>query len=141
MNSHYENRDFDQHLFSSDQKVVFAHDLTGNFTFLNHAGELILGYSCEEARRMNVVDLIQPESAALIQEQIAGISTKRIGAVYEIEIIAKDGHRIPLEVSMRLVSRRGQHVEIEGIAVPSTLHVDARAKTPQCLDENFCNTI
>jgi len=141
MNSHYENRDFDQHFCPGEEKVVFAHDLSGNFTFLNHAGEMILGYSCEEARRMNVADLFQPERAAQFQEQITNITTKRIGAVYEIEIIAKDGHRVPLEVSMRLVSRRDQRVEIEGIAVPSTLHIEARAKTPQCLDENFCNTI
>ena len=141
MNSHFESPDSDQRFFAGEEKVVFAHDLSGNFTFLNHAGEQIIGYSCEEARRLNIADLIRPEIAAQLQEQIASIITKKIGAVYEIEIIAKDGHRVPLEVSLRVVARRGQPVEIEGIAVPSILRVEARAKRARCLDDDFCNTI
>jgi hypothetical protein len=38
--------------------------------------------------------------------------------VYEIEIITRDRRRAVLEVSMHLVMRNGQPVEIQGIALP-----------------------
>ncbi len=120
---------------------MYAHDLLGNFTFLNHAGEQILGYSCEEARRMNVADLMRAEVAASILEHAALNSRRQIGAVYEVEMTAKDGRRLPLEVSVHVVSRRGRPIEIEGIAVPATSVAWARAKKPRCLDEDFCNAI
>jgi len=97
----------------------------------------MLGYSYEEARLMNIADVIRPEVVARIQDEIAGSATKVIGAVYELEITAKDGHRVPLEVSMRVVSARGQAVEIEGIAVPSILRTEAQAKKARCLDDDF----
>jgi PAS domain S-box-containing protein len=126
---------------SSEQKVVYAHDLLGNITFLNHAGELILGYTCEEARRMNVADVMRAEVAAAILGQAASNSHRPFGAVYEIEMTAKDGRRLQLEVSTHVVSRRGRPIEIEGIAVPATSVAWARASRPRCLDEDFCNAI
>ena len=136
-----QNSEFDLSLFSPGVKVVYAHDLSGNFTFLNHAGERILGYSCEEARRMNVADVMRAEVASQILEQVASNAGGAIGTVYEIELTAKDGRRLQLEVSMHVVSRRGRPIEIEGVAVPATSNNWARATTPRCLDENFCNAI
>lgn len=141
MNSRCKDSEFDSSLVSAEQKVVYAHDLCGNFTFLNHAGERILGYSCEEVQRMNVAQVMRADAASQILEHAAANVGRAIGAVYEVEITAKDGRRLQLEVSMHVVSRRGQPVEIEGIAVPSTLRSWARAKSPQCLDENFCIAI
>jgi len=126
---------------SSEQKVVYAHDLFGNITFLNHAGERILGYSCEEARRMNVVEVMRAEVAAEIIEHAASNSRRPFGAVYEVEMTTKDGRRLELEVSTHVVSRRGHPIEIEGIAVPATSVAWARARKPRCLDEEFCNAI
>jgi PAS domain S-box-containing protein len=141
MNSRRRDSDFDSVLFSTEQKVVYAHDLCGNFTFLNHAGERILGYSCEEARRMNVADVMRADVASRILEQVTSNVGTAIGVVYEIEITAKDGRCLQLEVSMHVVSRRGRPVEVEGIAVPSTSPSLTSAKSPRCLDENFCNAI
>ncbi len=135
------NFDSENALLSPDQQVVYAHDLSGNLTFLNHAGERLLGYSCEEARRMNVADWMRPEVAAQILAQVAAGAERPIGMVYEIELLAKDGRRLPLEVSMHVVSRRGCPIEIEGIAVPATSGTWQRAGRPRCLDENFCNAI
>jgi len=136
-----EDSEFDLSLTFPEQEVVYAHDLSGNFTFLNHAGERMLGYSCDEARRMNVADLVRVEVASQILEQVALSAGREIGTVYEIEITAKDGRRLQLEVSMHVVSRQGRPIEIEGIAVPATSNTWARATTPRCLDENFCNAI
>ncbi len=44
-------------------KIVYAHDLAGNFTFLNHTGEAISGYSRSEICRMNIAELVPAEIA------------------------------------------------------------------------------
>ena len=128
MSSHQkEVRDHHQ-LSENVNDVVFAHDLGGNFTFLNHAGEQISGYSREEACRMNIAQVVVPEIAEDVRDQIMQNATRRIGSVYEIEIIAKDGRRVPLEVSTRVVLRDGRPVEIEGIAVPSVFRGESSAR-------------
>jgi two-component system cell cycle sensor histidine kinase/response regulator CckA len=118
--------------------MVYTHDLNGNFTSLNHDGELLSGYSSEEARRMNIAQVVPPEIAGFVREQMVRNVSKRIGTVYEIDLVAKDGRRVPLEVSTRVVLREGQSVEIEGIAVPSVL----RSSSPspeglRCVDADF----
>ena len=118
--------------------MVYTHDLSGNFTSLNHDGELISGYSSEEARRMNIAQVVPPEIAGFVREQMVRNVSKRIGTVYEIDLVAKDGRRVPLEVSTRVVLREGQSVEIEGIAVPSVLRSSsASPEGLRCIDANF----
>jgi PAS domain S-box-containing protein len=118
--------------------VVYAYDLGGNITFLNHEGEQLSGYSCEEACRMNIGDLVDPRIVDQIGEQILRDAKERVGRVYEIDIIAKDGRRIPLEVSTRVVLRDGERVEVQGIAVPSVIrNQSSLSMRSQCLDEEF----
>jgi hypothetical protein len=57
--------------------------------------------------------------------------------VYEIEIIAKDGRRVPLEVSTSVKFDRGKSVEIEAIAVPTSCQ-RAWSLVARCVDEDFC---
>lgn len=106
--------------------VVYLHDLNGNLTFLNRLGEEVLGYSCEEALQMNISEIVAPEIEPQVRKQILASTNRRIGTVYELEVVAKDGHRVTLEVSMSVISRDGGAVEIEGIAVPSRSQGEAR---------------
>ena len=121
--------------FQGGSKIVYAHDLGGNFTFLNHMGEEISGYTCEEVCRMNVAEVVPAEIAEHVREQIVRNVTRRVGTVYEIDLIAKDGRRVPLEVSTTLVLRNGQPIEIQGIAVPSVIRSSSRYdRRLRCLD-------
>jgi len=104
--------------------VTYAHSLTGNFTFLSEEGERLLGYNREEACQMNISELLNPEVAASVCEQIMSDTSKSVGAVYEIDLIAKDGRCVPFEVSTRLVLRNGSALEIQGIAVPSVIRAE-----------------
>lgn len=118
--------------------VVYTYDLSGNITFLNLEGERLLGYSRDEACRMNIADVIDPSIAGHIQKQILRDAKEPVGTVYEIDIIAKDGRRIALEVSTRVVLRDGVRVEVQGIAVPSVIRNQSSLPTGlRCLDENF----
>lgn len=116
-----ENNRHDPGIAHRASAVVYAYDLSGNIKFLNHEGERLLGYSREEACRMNIAEMIDPQIAGRIREEIIRNARERVGTVYEIDIIAKDGRRIPLEVSTRVVVRGGNRVEVHGIAVPSVI--------------------
>jgi two-component system cell cycle sensor histidine kinase/response regulator CckA len=116
-----ENNRHDPGLAHRPSAVVYAYDVSGNITFLNHEGERLLGYSREEACQMNIAEVIDPQSASRIREQIISDARERVGTVYEIDIIAKDGRRIPLEMSTRVVLRDGERIEVQGIAVPSVI--------------------
>jgi PAS domain S-box-containing protein len=126
-------------LDETDHEIIFRHDLSGNLTFLNKAGELISGYSQQEACRMNIAQLVAPELADKVRDCVEGNPIKRLGTVYEIDIIAKNGQRIALEVSTQAVVREGRPFEIEGIALPSVLRNPSQLPTRlRCLDEEFC---
>ena len=103
-------------LFENANDIIYTHDLQGNFTSLNRSGERITGYSREETMKMNVADVIAPEYLNLAREMIAQKASKKVSTVYEIDIISKQGRRIRLEVSTRLMFREGRPVGVQGIA-------------------------
>ncbi len=118
--------------------VTCAYDLEGNLTFLSEEGERLSGYNREEACRMNIAELLDPEIAGQVREQIIRDMQERMGTVYEIDIIAKDGRRIPLEVSTRVVLLDGEPIEVQGIAVPSVIRNPSLSFAGlRCLDEDL----
>ena len=50
--------------FRERQRLIYTHDLEGNFTSLNKTGERITGYTREEAARMNIAQVVVPEQLA-----------------------------------------------------------------------------
>jgi len=121
-----------------DDDVTYAHDLNGNLTFLNEEGERLSGYSRAEACRMNIAELLDPEIAGQIHQEILRNAQECVGTVYEIDVIAKDGRRVPLEASMRIVSRDEDPIEIQWIAVPSVIrNPSLPLRGLRCLDERF----
>lgn len=102
-------------LFENANDIIYTHDLAGNFTSLNRNGERITGYSRDEAALMNVADVIAPEFLNLAREMIAQKSSEKISTVYELDIITKDGRRVRLEVSTRLIFRDGKPFGVQGI--------------------------
>jgi len=123
---------------SSGKEIVYTLDLAGNFTFLNEVGERFSGYSCDEACRMNITQVVAPELAEYVRQQITRSVREWFGAVYEIEIITKDHRRVALETSTHVVLRDGEPVEIQGIAVTPIARTrplpDERVR---CLDREF----
>jgi PAS domain S-box-containing protein len=118
--------------------VTYAYDLNGNLTFLSEEGERISGYTRAEACRMNIAELLDPEIAEHVGEQILRDAKQRVGTVYEVDIIAKDGRRVPLEVSTRVVLRDRETIEVEGIAVPSVIRDPSLTLAGlRCVDRDF----
>ncbi len=102
-------------LFENANDIIYTHDLVGNFTSLNRSGERITGYSREEAAQMNVADVLAPEYLSLVRQMMAAKSTNKAPTVYELEIITKQGDRVRLEVSSRVIYLEGKATGIQGI--------------------------
>ncbi|MDQ1591564.1 MAG: hypothetical protein QOG71_2191 [Pyrinomonadaceae bacterium] len=115
-------------LFENANDLVYTHDLAGNFTSLNKTGERITGYTREEAVSLNIAQVIVPEHLALAREMMARKGSTDEATVYEVDIIAKDGRRVPLEVSTRLVYRNGVPCGVQGIArdIAERKHTEAK---------------
>jgi PAS domain S-box-containing protein len=111
-----ENEERYRELFENANDIIYTHDLQGNFTSLNRSGERITGYTREEVATMNVSDVIAPEYLGLAREMIARKASEGVSTVYEIDIISKQGRRIRLEVSTRLIVSNGKPVGVTGIA-------------------------
>ncbi len=95
--------------------VVYTQDLAGRFTSLNRAGERITGYTRAEALGLNLTQVVAPEHLERAREMIRRkLSGEAEGSTYELDIIAKDGRRVPLEVSSRLIRRDGEAVGVQG---------------------------
>ncbi|MCU1265963.1 MAG: Histidine kinase [Acidobacteria bacterium] len=103
-------------LFENANDIIYTHDLDGTFTSLNRAGERLTGYSRDEARQMKISDVLAPEYLSLARQMITQKEMGRAPTVYELEIITKDGGRVRLEVSTRLIFKNRKPVSIQGIA-------------------------
>lgn len=102
-------------LFDNAIDMVYTHDLAGNFTSLNRAGEKITGYTRDELLTMNFAQLAAPADLELAR-RMTSQSTEERPVVHELEITAKDGRRVTLEVSTRLISQGGEPIGVQGIA-------------------------
>jgi two-component system cell cycle sensor histidine kinase/response regulator CckA len=80
--------------------IVFTLDLDGKFTYFNPEFEKITGYTTEDFAGRHFTELLAPEyiesTVARFKKGLAGESIP----VYEIEIIHRDGMRIPLELKV-----------------------------------------
>jgi PAS domain S-box-containing protein len=104
-------------LFENANDIVFTTDLAGQFTSMNRAGEELTGYRRDEAAKITFASVVVPESLGMAHEMLR---RKREGEVertqFEVEIIARDGRRIPLEVHTALLYQDGQPAGVHGIA-------------------------
>jgi len=102
-------------LFENANDLIYTHDLEGNFTSLNRAGELITGYSREEALGMRISKVVAPEYIEYAHQMTMRKLGGHVPSSYELEIIAKDGHRVMLELSTRLICKNDRPVGVQGI--------------------------
>ncbi|MBI4516015.1 MAG: PAS domain S-box protein [Deltaproteobacteria bacterium] len=114
-------------LFDNANDMIYAHDLSGNFMFINTAAEHLSGYTQAEACNMNIAQVVAPEHIDLARSIIARRLAGESLPPHELDIIAKDGHRVRVEVNTRLIYQGDTPVGIQGIARDITARRDAEA--------------
>ena len=104
-------------LFENANDLVYTHDLEGRITSMNIAGERASGYSREELLGTPIHRVLAPEQLERAREAMEKkLRGEAAATFYEIEMIARDGRTIPLELSTRLIFRDGKPVGVQGIA-------------------------
>src|SRR5262249_6695303 len=104
-----------RHLLENANDAIYTHDLKGNFTSFNRAAERLTGYSTEQGLKLNIADVVAPE---YLSEAISTTGRQLSGEIlgpHEMEILAANGRRIPIEVNSHLIYRDGKPVGIQGI--------------------------
>ena len=105
-----------QELFENAYDLVYTHDLAGKITSINKAAERITGYSRAEALQMKFSQFIAPEFQQAAQRMIDRQIADELPLTQELDILAKDGSTVTLEVSNRLIFQQGRPIGIQGIA-------------------------
>lgn len=103
-------------LFENANDLIYTHDLKGNFTSLNKAGERITGFTRGEAMKMNISEVVVPEHVERARKMIAQKASQDVSTIYELDIKAKSERRVSLELSTRLIFSDGEPVGVQGIA-------------------------
>ena len=103
-------------LVENARDIIYEHDLSGRYTQTNKAGQQLTGYTQAETLELNMANTIAPEYLEKAREMLRLKLAGEIVTAYEVEILTKEGGRIPVEVNTRLVYQNGVPVGVQGIA-------------------------
>ena len=96
--------------------IIYTHDVQGNFTSLNKAGERCLGYTRDDILGTNIVQIVAGEYRDLARQMTRPPLQDPEGNTYELETISKEGRRLILEVRPRIICENGTPIGVQGIA-------------------------
>lgn len=115
-------------LFENANDLLYIHDLKGNFISFNQTAVKVFGYTREEALRLNLKDIIEPQFIELAKKQIAEKIGGKENSVYEIECKSKQGKRLILEINSRILYQNGVPYAVQGTARDNTEKKKAKQK-------------
>ncbi len=101
-------------LIENASDIIYTLDLSGRFTSLNRVGEKLIGYTEAEALQMKIADLISREDAERVHREIVNNKDAELPD-FELEITAKNGSVVTLDISSRLIFKDGEPVGYQGI--------------------------
>ncbi|MFN8559162.1 MAG: PAS domain S-box protein, partial [Dehalococcoidia bacterium] len=120
-------------LVENAHDIIYTHDSNGAFTSANHAAEAATGYQRRDLLSMNFRQLLPPDQRVLaqvmLQRKLDGRDTR---TTYELDVLAKGGSRLTLEVSTRLIRENGQPAGVQGIA----RDISARRRTEEAMRQS-----
>ena len=103
-------------LFENAKDAIYVHDLEGKYLSINRAGEKLSGYSREEIIGHNFKEFVAPEYVRHVRDSFWRKLAQQGETTYEIDVIAKDGRRVPIEISSRAIYENGELVGVQGMA-------------------------
>ena len=103
-------------LFENAKDAIYVHDLDGTYLSINRAAEKLSGYSREEIVGHNFKEFVAPEHARYVRDSFWKKLAQQGETTYEVDVIAKDGRRVPIEVSSRAIYENGALVGVQGMA-------------------------
>jgi PAS domain S-box-containing protein len=115
-------------LFENASDAISTYDLEGRTLSSNRAAERLSGYSREEGLQMTFFQVIPPEYHAALRQALKHLKAGKLPPTLEVEILTKDGRRVPVEASTRPILRGGKLVALEVVARDITQRQQALAE-------------
>ncbi len=122
-------------LFENASDMIYTFDSERNLTSVNQAFARLTGYTRDELVGMNVVDLAAPEFHQSSQQMRIKKTEGTAWTTYELALLHKDHHRVPIETSTRLIYKNGEPVGVQGIARDITERKQAEEALKKAHDE------
>ena len=103
-------------LFENARDAIYVHDLEGNYTRVNRATETLTGYKREEIVGHNFAEFVPVEQLRYVRESFCAKVAEQGETTYEIDVLAKDGRRVPVEVRSQAMYENGVMVGVQSTA-------------------------
>ncbi len=140
-------------VFENADDLIYTHDLDGRFTSINPAAERAFGFRPGEGVARSLFEVLAPEDVEAARRMIAATASDGSSrTIYELTAVARDGRRIPLEISARVITRGGAAI-VQGIArdlserrrLEAQLHqaqkMEALGRLAGCVAHDFNNLL
>ncbi len=130
-------KEFNQMLNQVHDCIFMFRPDTLGFTYVNQGAAIQLGYSSEELMQMSPLDIKPEFTEASFRECLQPLleGTKTL-VVFETVHRHKDGHIIPVEVSIQLLSEQGQEPSFVNVV----RDIGERKAAERLMDENAQHT-
>jgi PAS domain S-box-containing protein len=93
-------------IVENSKDALFIQDFKGNITDVNQNACSMLGYGRNELVGANLSTITAPDGRQYVSERMAALENNDI-LLFESEAVRKDGTRLPIEISVSMVSRDG----------------------------------
>jgi PAS domain S-box-containing protein len=103
-------------LFENARDAIYVHDLEGNYTSVNRATETLTGYKREELVGHNFAEFVPEEQLRYVRESFFAKVAEQGETTYEVDVLAKDGRRVPVEVLSQAIYENGVMVGVQNTA-------------------------
>jgi PAS domain S-box-containing protein len=105
-----------QDLFDNAKDILFTLDMQGNITSLNKSAEDVMGWPRSEVLHKSIKSFVSPEHLNICTQMMQRILNGEQLQHFEIGMLRKDGRKVLLETSARLIRSNEEIEGVQGIA-------------------------
>ncbi len=103
-------------LVENANDIVYTVDLAGKVSSVNKAGELITGYPRDELVGKDLSEFLSDASTEVSRRMLDRKLAGEERTNFEVDLRAKFGNHVTVEISSRLILKDGQPLGVQGIA-------------------------
>jgi PAS domain S-box-containing protein len=103
-------------LFENAKDAIYVHDLSGRYTSVNRAAERLSGFTRAEILGKHFSNFVLPRDLKHVRTNLCRKLDEENETIYEVDMVRRDGQRVPVEVSSRLIFENGVAVGVQGVA-------------------------
>jgi PAS domain S-box-containing protein len=129
-------------LFENSKDATYVHDLSGRYISVNRAAEKLTGRRRKQIIGRKFSDFIPLEEVGAVSDQLSRKLIDEEDTIYETEVIASDGRRVPVEVSSHLIYENGTAIGVQGTArdITERKRVEDQLRQTRDFSENLIQT-